>query len=106
MILSRMSSRPLKEQGIPTLKNSSGLCKRILETGEVHFFSRQSKTSIKQLKHERRYVRDKYCCGYKHVLLFTQKENYMNIVKSEIEKAFVGGMLFYDQKQVTKIWAY
>ena len=23
----------------------------------------------------------KYCCGYKYVLLFTQKENYMNIVK-------------------------
>ena len=67
MILSRMSSRPLKEQSIPTLKNSSGLCKRILETGEVHFFSRQSKTSIKQSKRERRYVRDKYCCGYKHV---------------------------------------
>ena len=63
-------------------------------------------TSITQLKHERRYVRDKYCCGYKHVLLFTQKENYKNIVKSEMEKAFVSGMLFYDQKQVTKIWAY
>ena len=92
MILSRMCSRPLKEQSIPTLRNSSGFCKK--------------KTSITQLKHERRYVRDKYCCGYKHVLLFTQKENYMNIVKSEIEKAFVGGILFYDQKQVTKIWAY
>ena len=30
----------------------------------------------------------------------------MNIVKSEIEKAFVSGILFYDKKQVTKIWAY
>ena len=48
----------------------------------------------------------KYCCGYKYVLLFTQKENYMNIVKWEIEQAFLSGILFYDRKQVTKIWAY
>ena len=61
----------LKATTEPTLRISSGFCKRILETGEVHFFSRQSNTSITQLKHERRYVRDKYCCGYKYVLYYS-----------------------------------
>ena len=63
---------------------NSGFCKRILKTKEVHFFPRQSKT----LKHERRFVRDRYRCGYKQ-FYSAQRDNYMNIIRSVIKKAFV-----------------